>query len=150
MNLNWSYSPETVKLGVDLCDLDLWPLTLTFCMDVTFVIGNNSWKFHDDTMMGTWWKRCHGRTDRQTDRQTDWQTDGQNQSYSCLVAAKNCISIDLRIDIESILGRNYSPLGCLHLALAYKYYFVWRKHENMSQCTGSRVSTNHKKKPAEN
>ena len=30
-----------------------WPLTLTFCMDVTSVIGNNSWKFHDDTMMGT-------------------------------------------------------------------------------------------------
>ena len=34
-------------------DLDLWPLTLIFCMDVTFVSGNNSWKFHDDTMMGT-------------------------------------------------------------------------------------------------
>ena len=66
MNSNWSYSPETVKLGVDLCDLDLWPLTLTFCMDVTFVIGNNSWKFHDDTMMGTWWKRCDGQTDGQT------------------------------------------------------------------------------------
>ena len=42
-----------VKLGRDLCDLDLWPLTLTFCTDVTFVIGNNFWKFHDDTMMGT-------------------------------------------------------------------------------------------------
>ena len=28
-----SYSPETVKLGCDLCDLDLWPLTSTFCMD---------------------------------------------------------------------------------------------------------------------
>ena len=25
-------------------------LTLTFCMDLTSVIGNNSWKFHDDTM----------------------------------------------------------------------------------------------------
>ena len=85
MNSHWSHSPETVKLGVDLCDLDLWPLTFTFCMDVTFVIGNNSWKCHDDTMMGTWWKRCDGRTDGQTDR----QTDGLNQSYSCLVAAKN-------------------------------------------------------------
>ena len=53
VNSNWSYSPETAKLGVDLCDLDLWPLTLTFCMDVTSVIGNNSWKFHDDTMMRT-------------------------------------------------------------------------------------------------
>ena len=41
------------KLGCDLCELDLWPLTLTFGMDITLVIGNNSWKFHDDTMMGT-------------------------------------------------------------------------------------------------
>ena len=86
VNSNWSYSPETVKLSVDLCGLDLLPLTLTFCMDVIFVIGNNSWKFHDDTMMGTWWKRCDGRTDRRT----DGQTDGLNQSYSCLVAAKKC------------------------------------------------------------
>ena len=52
MNPNSSYSPETDKLGFDLCDLDLWPLTLTFCMDITFVNGNNSWKFHDDTMTG--------------------------------------------------------------------------------------------------
>ena len=72
VNSNWSYSPETVKLGVDLCDLGIWPLTLTFCMAVTFVIGNNSWKFHDDTMMGTWWKRSDGRTDRRTDGRTDW------------------------------------------------------------------------------
>ena len=53
VNSNWSYSPETVKLGFDLCDLDLWLLTLTFCMDLTLVIGNNSWKFHDDTMRVT-------------------------------------------------------------------------------------------------
>ena len=53
VNSNWSYGPETVKLGCDLCDLDLWPLTLTFCMDITSVIGNNSRKFHDVTMMGT-------------------------------------------------------------------------------------------------
>ena len=47
------YSPETVKLGRDLCDLHLWPLTLTFCMDLTLVLGDNSWNFHNDTMMGT-------------------------------------------------------------------------------------------------
>ena len=64
-------SPETAKLGVDLCDLDLWALTLTFCMDITFDHGNNSWKFHDDTMMETWWKRCDRQTDGRTDRQTD-------------------------------------------------------------------------------
>ena len=53
MNSNWSYSPETAKLGYDLCDLDLWPMTLTFCMDITSVIDNNSWKFLDDTMTET-------------------------------------------------------------------------------------------------
>ena len=53
VNSNWSYSPETVKLGFDVCDRDLWPLTWTFCMDLTLVIGNNSWKFHDDTMRPT-------------------------------------------------------------------------------------------------
>ena len=53
MKWNWSYGPETVKLGFDLCDLYIWPLTLTFYMDITFVIGNHSGKFHDDVMMGT-------------------------------------------------------------------------------------------------
>ena len=30
-----------------------WPLTLTFCMDLTLDQCDNTWKFHDDTMMGT-------------------------------------------------------------------------------------------------
>ena len=61
-------------------------------MDITSDHGNNSWKFHDDTMMGTWWKRC----DRQTDGRTDGQTDGLNQSYSCLVAAEKAVINSLR------------------------------------------------------
>ena len=52
VNSNWSYSPEKVWLGIDLSDVDLWPLTLTFCMDIIFVIGNRFWKFHD-TIKGT-------------------------------------------------------------------------------------------------
>ena len=32
------------------CDRDLWPLTLIFCMGITIVNGNNSWKFHTDTI----------------------------------------------------------------------------------------------------
>ena len=32
VNSNLSYGPETVKFGLDLCDINLWPLTLTFCM----------------------------------------------------------------------------------------------------------------------
>ena len=68
MNSNWSYSSETAKLVFDLCDLDLWPLTLTFCMGITSLIGNHSWKFHDDTIMGTWWKRRDRQTDGRTGR----------------------------------------------------------------------------------
>ena len=49
-----------------------WPLTLTLCMDITFVNGNGLWKFHDDTMTGTLSKRCDRRTDRQTDGPMDW------------------------------------------------------------------------------
>ena len=33
------------KICSNLCDLDLWPLILTFCMGITFVHRNNSWKF---------------------------------------------------------------------------------------------------------
>ena len=107
VNLNWSYHPETLKLGSNwrffgTCDLpfDRWPwktiehlfyatsssvhhfaaicefkqelwsenakigakfgltsVTLTFCMDITFVNGNYSWKCNDDAMRGRLWKR---------------------------------------------------------------------------------------------
>ena len=41
VNSNQSYSPKTAKLGFDLCDLDHWPLTFTFCMDITSVNGTD-------------------------------------------------------------------------------------------------------------
>ena len=47
---------------------DLWPWPF---MDITSVIGNHSRKFHDDTMTGTWWKRCHRQTERRTDRRIE-------------------------------------------------------------------------------
>ena len=84
MNPNWSYSPETAKLGCDLCDLDLWPLTLTFCMDVTLVRGDNSWKFHDDTMMGTSSKRCDGQTDGRTDGHGHGRTDTDGRTENTI------------------------------------------------------------------
>ena len=46
MNSNWSYSAETAKWGHDFCDLDLWPLTLTFRMDIASVNGNNFHKIN--------------------------------------------------------------------------------------------------------
>ena len=93
-NSNWSNGPETPKLGQNLF-WSLWPwlLTLRLCMNITSVSGNNSWKFHDDTMMRTQRKRCDGQTDRRTDGRangrTGRETDGLNHSKSCLVAAKN-------------------------------------------------------------
>ena len=52
---------------------------------------------------------------------------------------------DIEHNSELILSRNNSPLDCLHLALVYRYYFVWRRHENMSPCTGSRVISNYER-----
>ena len=46
---------------------------------------------------------------------------------------------------ESILSRNDTPLGYLHLALAYRYHFVWRKREDISLCTDSKVNTNYER-----
>ena len=83
MNSNRSYSPKTFKLGFDLCDLDLWPLTLTFCMDITLVIGNDSWKFH-----WWWWWYDDGNIVKKVS-QTDGQTDGNSHSQSGLVGAQN-------------------------------------------------------------
>ena len=61
------------KWDIDLCDLDLWLQIWTFSMDITFVIGNNSWKFHNDAMTGILSKRC--------DRQPLGQTDGQKEVF---------------------------------------------------------------------
>ena len=61
----WIQTGVTVRkqanLGFDLCGLDLWPLTLTFCMDITFVNSNHSWKFHNNTMRVTLSKRSDRR-----------------------------------------------------------------------------------------
>ena len=35
---------------------------------------------------------------------------------------------------ETIFGRNNSLLGCLHLELAYRYHFVWKKRKNEPRC----------------
>ena len=62
------------NLGFDL--LDFWPLTLNFCMDITSVTGNHSWKFQHDTMI-IWWEHS-AKGVKGTDRQTDRQTDDSN------------------------------------------------------------------------
>ena len=118
MNSNWSYSPETVKLGRDLCDLDLWPLTLTFCMDITFDHGNNSWKFHDDTMMGTWWKRC--------DRQTDRRTDGRTENTICRAAWSQLKTIGHLFNTHSSLMHHIIAIGGFRCELRSGNAQIWR------------------------
>ena len=124
VNSNRSYSPETVELGCDLCDLNLWPLTLTFCMDLTLVIGNNSWKFHDDTMMGTYSKRC------------DRQTDGQTENTICRAAWSQ-----LKINHDNVVlflncARTRAPLHCenLHVSNYIKDSWSDSSHEWYINC----------------
>ena len=79
MKSNWSYGPETTKLGFDLCNLDfwdLWPWTFAQTSLVSLVITPENF-----IMIPWWkqWKRCdrHRQRDRQTDRQTERQTGRQ-------------------------------------------------------------------------
>ena len=59
---------------------DLWPWPFAWTSLLSLVITPENF------MMIRWWE--HGEKGV-TDGQTDGQTDGLNQSYSCLVAAKN-------------------------------------------------------------
>ena len=64
---------------------------------------------------------------------TPWPVGHKRTGTSCMVSHTWHSN-------EPTLGRNDSAPGCLHLAMAYRYYFfAWRKHENMFLCTGSRV-----------
>ena len=57
--------PNWDKNCFDLCDLDLWPLTLTFYTDTTFLNGNGN------NVMIRWQEHCEKwQTDRRTNRRT--------------------------------------------------------------------------------
>ena len=53
---------------------------------------------------------------------------------------------------KTILDSKDSPLGRLHLALAYRYIFVcifcilvWMRHEKIFRCTDSRINSNYER-----
>ena len=48
-----------------------------------------------------------------------------------------------RHSTESQLGREFSPLGCLRLVLAYNFYFVYGGDMSMSPYDGSRADANY-------
>ena len=69
VNSNWSYSPETLKLG-----RALWPWPFAWTSLLSLVITPENF------MMIRWWEHGEkGVTDRQTDRQTDRRTDRRTE-----------------------------------------------------------------------
>ena len=49
VNSNWSYGPETVKLGCDLCDLHLWPWPFAWASLLSLIII--SWWYDDGNIV---------------------------------------------------------------------------------------------------
>ena len=80
VNSNWSYDPETVKLGVDLCDLDLWPFAWTSIWSL--VITPESF------MMIRWWE--HSQKGVPADRRTE--NTIHRAAWSQLKSSKVCIN----------------------------------------------------------
>ena len=71
-----------------------------------------------------------------------------NTNYERIASWGGCLASQAVSHIgykESTLGRNYSPLSCLHLALAYRYHFEWRGLDIMTPCTGIRVNNNYER-----
>ena len=94
--LSWVLTSVTLNF-------DLWPWPLAWTSLLTMVITPENF------IMIWWWEHGEkGVTDRQTDRRTDGQTDGLNQSYSCLVAAKN-VYVNIRVNQQQF----FKPSFCL-------------------------------------
>ena len=86
---------------------DLWPWPFAWTSLLSLVITPENF------MMIRWWE--HGEKGV-TDGQTDERTDGLNQSYSCLVAAKNWCANQTQGSALPDLKALISPRGqaCLH------------------------------------
>ena len=76
---------------------DLWPWPFAWTSLLTMVITPENF------MMIRW---CEHGSKGVTNWQTDRRTDGLNQSYSCLVAAKNLQMIDLKFAFWSIIDHS--------------------------------------------
>ena len=107
MNSNWSYSPETVKLGCDLCDLDLWPWPFAWTSLLSLVITPENF------IMIRWWEHSQkGVTDGQTDR----RTDGQTENTICR-AAWSQLTIGHLFNATSSFVHNFVAIGEFKLEL---------------------------------
>ena len=111
-------------LGFELCELDLWPLTLTDCMDLTYIIGNKNF-------MIRWWE--HSENVWQAYRGKDGRTDRLIYSQSCVVAVINLkpASRDPAIKVSGqTSGRHadiYVMATSVHEYLTAIYSVYWSK-----------------------
>ena len=80
----WFHCHMWIQTGVRVRKRLSWVLT---SVTLTFDL----WKFHDDTMMGTWWKRCDRQTDGRTDGQTDWTSHIAAWSQLKIIHSRECI-----------------------------------------------------------
>ena len=108
--------------------------TLTFCVDITSVNSNYSWKFHDDTTRGTLWKRC------------DRQMDGENCSWSCLVAVKNTvvkfkmrIPLLVRLLLYTEMALRFNELYCIAYQLGWEQILVASRDRGSAHITAWEV-----------
>ena len=76
-----------------------WPLTLTFCINITSVQGNNSWKFHDDMMMGR--RSENNNTPQPLDQRTNSPFIGQQVG--------NCKSFTLTHYLADLFAMYHGP-----------------------------------------
>ena len=99
MNFNWSYSPETVKLGFDLCDLDLCPWPFAWTSHWSLVITENF-------MMIRWWKQWtrHSENDNTPQPLDQWTNSpfiGQQVG--------NCKSFTLTHYLADLFAMHHGP-----------------------------------------
>ena len=95
----------------------LWPWPLTLDLDLfhahhASVNGNNSWKFHDDTMRGTLSKRCDKRTDGRTDRQAERSVLGAAWSQLTMMMIIVIMIMAIVMVIIYMFAEMYDTLAC--------------------------------------
>ena len=104
VNSNWSYSPETVKLGCDLCDLDLWPWPFAWTLLWSLVITPENF------MMIRWWEHSQKGV-------TDGRTDGWTENTICRAAWLQLKTIGHLFYATSTFVQHFVAIGELKLEL---------------------------------
>ena len=130
MNSNWSYSPETVKLGSDSVTLtfDLWPWPFAWTLLWSLVITPENF------MMIGWWEHSQkGVTDRRTDR----RTDGQTENTICRAAWSQ-----LKITLQNRWIIKHSTVN--HILIYHiQYHLYWKYTQSQSHYYKNKLSINH-------